>query len=313
MRAGDEPADLGQRADRGALAGLLGEARPPPRPSGPSSPRRTRIRRARSSSPARSGLLRRAPVACRRRRRRSPSRTGRPRARAASRALARSLSMTTSAPTSVRVPGSYIVGMPPPPVQITTAPCSSSQRIGRISKIRFGSGEATTRRHLSPSGLIGPALLGGQLVGLGLVVDRADELGRVLERGIVRVDLDHRQERRERPLDRQQVAQLLLDHVADHPLGLGAEDVERVRLDGRVRGALEGQQPDLRAVAVGDDELVARPRSARAATAAVADVRRAGSRRSSAGRAGAARCRPARRRCASAALPSRPSWRRGPP
>jgi hypothetical protein len=52
--------------------------------------------------------------------------------------------------------------------------------------------------------------------------------------GIVRVDLDHRQERGERPLGRQDVAELLLDHVADHPLGLRAEDVERIRLDGLV-------------------------------------------------------------------------------
>ena len=39
-------------------------------------------------------------------------------------------------------------------MQITTAPFSSSHVIGRISKIRLGSGDATTRRHLSPSGLI---------------------------------------------------------------------------------------------------------------------------------------------------------------
>src|SRR4030095_6666111 len=50
---------------------------------------------------------------------------------AAAPASARSWSMTPSEPTSVRVPGSYIVGMPPPPVQMTTAPRSSSQWIGR--------------------------------------------------------------------------------------------------------------------------------------------------------------------------------------
>ena len=49
--------------------------------------------------------------------------------------------------------GSYIVGIPPPPAQITTVPCSSSQRIGRISKIRRGRGDATTRRNFAPSGL----------------------------------------------------------------------------------------------------------------------------------------------------------------
>ena len=45
-------------------------------------------------------------------------------------------------------PGSYMVGIPPPPAQITIVPCSSSHLTGRISKIRLGSGEGTTRRHL---------------------------------------------------------------------------------------------------------------------------------------------------------------------
>ena len=48
--------------------------------------------------------------------------------------------------TAARAPGVDIVGMPPPPAQITTAPWSSSQRIGRISKMRLGRGEGTTRR-----------------------------------------------------------------------------------------------------------------------------------------------------------------------
>ena len=79
-----------------------------------------------------------------------------------------------------------------------------------------------------------------------------------LEGRVVGVDLDHRQDRRERLLERQQVAQLLLDQVADHALGLGAEDVERVGLDLLVGGALERQQADLRPVAVRDHELVLR-------------------------------------------------------
>ena len=62
--------------------------------------------------------------------------------------------MTASTPTSWRsTPGAYMVGMPPPPAQMTTAPCSSIQRIGRISKIRLGRGDGTTRRQLDPSGL----------------------------------------------------------------------------------------------------------------------------------------------------------------
>ena len=61
--------------------------------------------------------------------------------------------MTASTPT--RAPGpedGYIVGIPPPPAQMTTAPRSSSQLIGAISRMRRGSGEGTTRRHAAPSG-----------------------------------------------------------------------------------------------------------------------------------------------------------------
>lgn len=62
--------------------------------------------------------------------------------------------MTHSTPTSLRsAPGSYIVGMPPPPAAMTTVLRSSSHLIGRISKIRFGCGEGTTRRQCSPSAL----------------------------------------------------------------------------------------------------------------------------------------------------------------
>ena len=61
--------------------------------------------------------------------------------------------MTASTPTSWRSASrAYIVGMPPPPAQMTTVPCSRSQRIGRISKIRLGRGDGTTRRQLGPSG-----------------------------------------------------------------------------------------------------------------------------------------------------------------
>ena len=78
----------------------------------------------------------------------------------------------------------------------------------------------------------------------------------MLKAGSSRIDLDHGQDRGERHLEGQQVAELLLDHVADHALGLGAQHVERIGLVGLVGGALQRQQPDLRAVAVGDHELV---------------------------------------------------------
>ena len=47
----------------------------------------------------------------------------------------------------------YVVGMPPPPAQMTIDPASSSVRIAGVPKMRLGSGEGTTRRMLSPSGL----------------------------------------------------------------------------------------------------------------------------------------------------------------
>ena len=46
-----------------------------------------------------------------------------------------------------------MVGIPPPPAQITTQPGSSSHLMGRRSKIRRGTGEGTTLRMLSSSGL----------------------------------------------------------------------------------------------------------------------------------------------------------------
>src|SRR4051794_24252219 len=58
------------------------------------------------------------------------------------------------------------------------------------------------------------------------------------------------------PLEGQRIAELLLEHVADHPLRLGDENVERIGVDGRVGRALQREQADLRAVAVGDDQLV---------------------------------------------------------
>ena len=65
--------------------------------------------------------------------------------------------------------------------------------------------------HAVAVGLEGPAAVGRELVGLVGGVQRPDRLGRVGERRIVGVDLDHREQRRERLLERQPVAELLLD------------------------------------------------------------------------------------------------------
>src|SRR6476469_2589357 len=110
------------------------------------------------------------------------------------------------------------------------------------------------RRHHPPPAvairLEHPALRRTQRVRLVLRVHRTDELGRVVERRVVHVDLHHGQQRRQRRVGRHRVAQLLLEDVADHAFGLRAEDVEGVRR------RLQRQQPDLVTVPVGEDQLV---------------------------------------------------------
>ena len=101
-------------------------------------------------------------------------------------------------------------------------------------------------------------LRGRHLARLFRSVDGADEFLRVLERHVLRVDLDHRQQGRERCLRRQQIAQLLLDHVADHALGLRTEDVERVGIDLRIRFRLQREQSNLGPIAVRHDDPMLR-------------------------------------------------------
>ena len=139
---------------------------------------------------------------------------------------------------------------------MTTVPCSSSALIAWIPKILL----RDRGRHDAPEAvavrLERPALLAREAVGLRLVVDRADRLRRVVEGGSLRSTSIIVSRVASALLERQQVAELLLDQVADHALGLGAEQVERVHLDGRVGRALQGEQPDLRPVPVRDHELV---------------------------------------------------------
>jgi hypothetical protein len=101
----------------------------------------------------------------------------------------------------------------------------------------------------------------GELAGLGLGVERTDELGRRREGGVVRVH-DDAGDDRDAVLVVDEVVELHLEHVADLALRLRVEDVERIRRRLRVRVAHERQQPNLRAVAVRDHEVVAQ-RSAR--------------------------------------------------
>ena len=75
------------------------------------------------------------------------------------------------------------------------------------------------------------------------------------ERRVAAVDFDLRQQRDDVP-PRQQAAQLLLDQVTDHALGLRAQYVQRVRVHAGIRLGLQRQQSHLRPVAVGDDDFM---------------------------------------------------------
>ena len=66
--------------------------------------------------------------------------------------------MTASTPRSLPS-SSRMTGTPPPPAQTTTAPEFSSRRTTRVSTIRPGLGDGTTRRQYGPSGFTAPAPL----------------------------------------------------------------------------------------------------------------------------------------------------------
>lgn len=101
-----------------------------------------------------------------------------------------------------------------------------------------------------------PALFLGDPVSLGFLIDGADELRGVLEARIGGIDLHHGQQRGQRLLERQEIAEFLFQHVTDHALGLGAENIERIGFLGFVGRPLQRKQPHLRPVAVGDDDLM---------------------------------------------------------
>jgi hypothetical protein len=101
-----------------------------------------------------------------------------------------------------------------------------------------------------------PLVLLGEALGGLLVVDRPDELRRVIERRV--------RHRHQRLVDQcgdlppgQGVLQGLQQPVPDHALGLRAQHVKRIgHAQRRIGGALQRQQPDLRPVAVGEHDLV---------------------------------------------------------
>jgi len=101
-----------------------------------------------------------------------------------------------------------------------------------------------------------PVQLLGPLLGLLPGEEGPDGLGGVGESRIPGIHLHHREDRGQRLIEGELVAELLLDDVSDHPFGLGAQDVQRRGLRGLGVGhRLEGEEADLRPVAVGDDQL----------------------------------------------------------
>ena len=76
------------------------------------------------------------------------------------------------------------------------------------------------------------------------------------KRRISGVHFHHGEDGRKGYLRGEQVPELLLDHIPDHPLGLGAEYVQRIGLDLRKTGRLEREKTDLGAVPMREDELV---------------------------------------------------------
>ena len=128
------------------------------------------------------------------------------------------------------------------------------------------------------------------------VVDRADELGGRGERRVVGGD-ERLGDQREHGLADAGVGQRLGEPVADHPLGLGDERVERVgAASARVRAALQRQQATCGPLPWQTSSSC----SGRAAPGRAAAAGRgpAAGRRRAARRGGAARCRRARRRSA---------------
>ena len=75
---------------------------------------------------------------------------------------------------------------------------------------------------------------------------------------ILRVDTDLGQKRRQQRPVGKQIAEFLLDHIADHPFAFSAEDIERISAVLRPGGGLQGKQADLGAITMGDDNLMAR-------------------------------------------------------
>ena len=126
---------------------------------------------------------------------------------AASSALARSLSITASIPTRRRPGRNRLVRVHDRDPAASGADHDRAGLEQDLDRLQSEDPLRKRRRNDAPHalavGLERPALLRGQLVGLRGGVDRPDRLRRIAERGVVRVDLDLGEERREALLERQ--------------------------------------------------------------------------------------------------------------
>ena len=123
---------------------------------------------------------------------------------------------------------SVTTGTPPPPTHTTIRSAAISVAIASQldDPLRLGRRYDPTPFRSVQGDL--PSARGREPLGLVALVDGTDELRRVGECGIGRID-DDLGEQRGRAAVPKLVFEPLLKQVADHPLGLGAEDVERVR------------------------------------------------------------------------------------
>ena len=137
----------------------------------------------------------------------------------ASSAAARSLSTTASTP--LKLPsGATTTGTPPPPAQTTSTPCVDEQpdRVDLDDRGRLGRGDdAPPARAV---GAHGPAARGRDGGRLGGLVDGADRLRRGVERGVVGVHHDLREQCRD--VARRQ-------RVVAAPAGAGSRSCPRTR------------------------------------------------------------------------------------
>tara|TARA_R110002051_G_scaffold242730_2_gene302962 strand:+ start:464 stop:868 length:405 start_codon:yes stop_codon:yes gene_type:complete len=76
----------------------------------------------------------------------------------------------------------------------------------------------------------GPARHAGAGFGFGLFINGSDELGRIAKRRIATVDHNLCQQRGDRTGMVERILKFLLNHVADHASGLGAQHIQWISL-----------------------------------------------------------------------------------